>query len=257
VTNARRRSVLSGLTSALVLLMDSPSSEAARATRARQDCFVMGPGIPSSHVRPATRWLLSNFGDIFRSKLTGTPISLALLCAVACQESAYTWFDRAIFVKGRSPAEMMRLLVLDNVQPRQAFPVNTAAFLEATQYVDIAPGLIKISDESRIARGYLPTGNLLYGYGLFQYDLQNIKTDPSFWRERQASVSSVGSPQGLWGDVGACTDRFIRLFMIKLKNHGNDVRAALIAYNGNNANARAYADIVLGYQSLAASETTG
>lgn len=257
MTNRRRRSVLSGLTSAVVLLMDSPSSDSAEATGALQKPFTMTPGILNSHVRPATRWLLANFGDIFRSKLAGTPISLALLCAVACQESAYTWFDRTIFVKGRSPAEMMRLLVLDNVQSRKQFPANTAAFLAAAQYADIAPGLIKISDESRIARGYKPTGNLLYGYGLFQYDLQNIESDPSFWRERQSSVSGVGSTQGLWGDVGACTDRFIRLFMAKLKNHGNDLTAALISYNGKGPNARAYADIVLGYQSLAALETTG
>lgn len=211
----------------------------------------MTKGIPDSHVRPATRWLIDNYGQLFRNRLQGTRIPLPLLCAVACQESAYTWFDRKVFKQGRTADQMMRLLVLDNVQSRGAFPKGTDAFKADPRVGDLAPELISISDESRLARGYSRTGNLLYGYGLFQYDLQNIQTDPGFWRNSPAGAPGV---RGLWGDVGACTDRFIERMTAKMRSHPNNLQAAVAAYNGGGCNARRYGEIVMGYMSLAEEE---
>ena len=98
--------------------------------------------------------------------------------------------------------------------------------------------LIKASAASRTARGYSPTGALLYGYGLFQNDLQNISTDPEFWRN------------ALWSDVGACLDRFVGEFGAKLKAHPNDRVAAYSAYNGSPA----YGPIIARYRELAQAE---
>jgi len=241
------------LTGSLATLAASPLF-AKRILPAGSARWTMTQGIRDEHVGPATRWLMANYGDVFRAKVRDTSVPLALLCAIACQESAYTWFDRAVFVHGRTPAEMMRLLVLDNVSPRaHAFPRDTAAFIHDGRYADIAQDLIAISDASRQARGYPKTGNLLYGYGLFQYDLQNIETDPSFWRD-MAVDSSGNKVRGLWGDVGACTDRFIRELSAKLKAHPGDLAAGIAAYNGSGGNARAYSTIVLKFMDLAAKE---
>ena len=210
----------------------------------------MTQGIPDGHVRPATKWLLDNFSSELKSKVDGTEISLALACAVACQESAYTWYDNAHFMTGRTPVDMMRLLVLDNVSPRNAFPKDTTAFRNDARFGKLTPALIAVSDDSRRARGYAPTGNLLYGYGLFQYDLQNIKSDAAFWEE---SLPGVPTP-GLWGDIGACAERFVSELMNKIKHHPGDLKAAVAAYNGRGINAQAYAEIVLKFRDLAAQE---
>ena len=247
-----RRSVLAGGMGASFIAM-GPSAAVVAATKKKR--WPMAQGIPDSDVRPATKWLLDNYGDIFRKQLKGTSIPLSLLCAFPCQESAYTWYEREPFTHGRSPAEMMRLLVLDNVSPRGAFPRDTKTFQSDPRYADIAQDLIKISDESRRARGYQATGNLLYGYGLFQYDLQNIVTDPSFWRASPPNAESGAPIRGLWGDVGSCTERFITEFKGKMRAHPGDLKAAVAAYNGSGPNARAYAEIVMKFKDLASAET--
>ncbi len=247
-----RRSALVGASSAGTLALQS--SSAAASTPKALPKYTMTQGIPDSDVGPATRWLVSHYGDVFRPKLARTPIPLSVLCALACQESAYTWYEREVFKRGRSADEMMRLLVLDNVQTRGAFPRGTEVFVNDRRYKDVAPDLIKVSDESRKARGYPVSGKLLYGYGLFQYDLQNIETDPAFWRETPANAPPGSTVRGLWGDVGACTDRAITELKGKLKTHDGNLRAALVAYNGGGKNARDYGEIVWKFYGLAAKE---
>jgi hypothetical protein len=145
---------------------------------------------------------------------------------------------------------MMRLLVLDNVSPRGAFPRDTRTFKKDRRFGDLSAALIAVCDESRRARGYRATGNLLYGYGLFQYDLQHIESDAAFWSDTLPGASRPG----LWGDVGACTDRFVTELNEKIKHHPGDLKAAIAAYNGRGPNARAYAQIVMKFRDFAAQE---
>jgi hypothetical protein len=239
--SSRREIIVGGMAAAGVMTVLVPAPAAA---------WTMTQGIPDSHVRPATRWLLDNYGQVLGAKVAGTKVPLSLACAIACQESAYTWFDRRVFKQGRTPAQMMRLLVLDNVSPRGAFPRDTSTFHRDRRFSDLAPALVEISDASRRARGYTATGNLLYGYGLFQYDLQNIQTDAAFWRDTAPGASVAG----LWGDVGACADRFVTEMNGKLARHPGDLKAAISAYNGSGANARAYGEIVSKFMGLAQQE---
>lgn len=233
-----RRAVLAG--SLATTLITAVSAKA----------FTMTKGIPDSAVRPATAWLLDHYGPVLQRAFQGTPVPLDLACAFACQESAYTWFTNKKFVAGRSPDEMMQLLALDNVSPRCAYPRDTDEFKNDKRTADLAPILIAICDQSRQARGYSPTGKLLYGYGLFQYDLQNYKSDPGFWRDKVVGSSKPG----LWPDVAVCADRLVREFKEKATAHPNDLKAAVAAYNGSGENAREYAEIVMGYRDLAAAE---
>ena len=250
MTDLSRRLVVAG---AISTVLARPALSKVIAA-SKPPVWTMTKGIPNSHVRPATRWLLDNYEATFQQKIQSTPVTLPLLCAIACQESAYTWFDRNVFKQGRTPAQMMRLLVLDNVQSRGAFPQGTDVFRADRRFGDLAPELIKVSDESRIARGYRATGNLLYGYGLFQYDLQNIVTDPGFWHDAPAGNPGV---RGLWGDVAACTDRLIKELTAKIHRYPGDLHAAVAAYNGRGPNARRYAEIVLEYADLAKIEVGG
>ena len=207
--------------------------------------FMPSPSLRDDLVVPAATWLLEHFGDAFKAKAAGTPCPVSLMCAFACQESGYAWFRRA-FLNSHTPAQLLRLMVLDNNSPRSAFPRDSATFVRDARFKDLAPDLVKISDDSRAGRGLPKTGNILFGYGIFQYDLQNILTEPGFWRDKDP----VTGDTGLWGDIKACIDRLLKEFMGKYQAVGGNLRQAVRAYNGRGPGAEAYADIVMRFEGL-------
>jgi hypothetical protein len=204
-------------------------------------------GLPDGLVPHAARWLVGQFGDVFRAQLQGTPFTVGLLAAFACQESGYVWYKRAIRT-AYTPQDLLRLLVLDNSTPRNSFPRDTATFIADSRFADIAPVLVQASDVSRVARGLKANGNLLFGYGLFQYDLQHIVTDPSFWRA--PSPGGADGQTGMWGDAGACVERWLSILTAKYVAAGGNKAKAIELYNGQGANARVYAGIVLRFERL-------
>lgn len=207
--------------------------------------FIPSPSLPDNLVVPAATWLLEQFGNALSAKAAGTSCPVSLMCAFACQESGYAWFRRA-FLNSHTPAQILQLMVLDNNSPRTAFPRDSLAFVRDPRFKDLAPGLVKISDDSRAARGVPKTGNILFGYGIFQYDLQNILTDPGFWREKNA----VTGHTGVWGDINVCIDRLLKEFEKKYQAAGGNLREAVRAYNGSGPGAEAYADIVMRFEGL-------
>lgn len=207
--------------------------------------YMPTPSLPDNLVVPAAEWLLSHFGEVFKAKAVGTPCSVSMLCAIACQESAYAWFRKA-FLARHSVSEVLRLMVLDNSSPRSAYPRDSATFLQDRNFKDISAGLVAASDASRVERGITKAGTILFGYGLFQYDLQNILTDPAFWRDRDPVTGAVG----LWGDISASVDRAIGEFGRKYRVAGGDIRETVRAYNGTGAAAEAYATIVIRFEGL-------
>ena len=48
--------------------------------------------ISLSNARKAANWLMTNFGGSIRTVSDGTPFDPALICSIACQETAYFWF---------------------------------------------------------------------------------------------------------------------------------------------------------------------
>ncbi len=110
---------------------------------------------------------------------------------------------------------------------RTAFPANTAAFRKA--YGDaITNMLIAEANASRLLRD-LPWVEWVYkGYGIFQYDLQHIKTDETFFTARQ------------WYDFDQCMDRLLVELNLKMQSHHNDLALAIVAYNGSGTRAEQY-----------------
>ncbi|MFT8718745.1 hypothetical protein [Acetobacter sp.] len=230
-----RRQLLAGLSTGLM------AGEAFLQTvETAHAAFSVSAGMPDKFVGPASLWLMETWGDVFRKRLLNTPFSSALLCAFACQESGYMWWTP--LRKQYRPADLLRLLVLDNVTPRNAFPRDTQTFLKDVRYGEIAQDLIAASDTSREVRRIKKTGNLLFGYGLFQYDLQNIVDDPDFWFKSMPGRG--GDVRGMWGDIGTSTDRFLKVLTKKYSVSGGDMDLAIARYNGGGSNAREYARIV-------------
>lgn len=182
-------------------------------------------------VQTAARWLLSNFTQELESAVRGTPFSKALLCAIAYREGGIYWLP---FTEKYAPEEVLGLCVFDasgdypgTENERSAFPHNTDAFIEqfGNEFANI---LIAQANQSRAARGYKPQKWVYKGYGIFQYDLQFVFEDESFFRNK------------LWYDFSECTGRAIRELSNKYSKYRN-IRDTVRAYNGSGPRAEQYA----------------
>src|SRR5262249_24572945 len=115
---------------------------------------------------------------------------------------------------------------------RKAFPVNTQDF--RARFGDaLTTQLIDEANATRQLRGYSPKQWVYKGYGLFQYDLQHIQSDPGFFTGRQ------------WGDIQACLDRLARLLGENVAKARGNMTAAVRAYNGIGPDAELYAASVI------------
>jgi hypothetical protein len=189
------------------------------------------PVTPSSAQR-AQNWLMGNFGDRIRAASI-PPVDPELICAIACKETACIWLN---WIDKIPPAEVLAHCVFDASgdfpnTSRSAFPVNAAAFRE--RFPQLCDELIDEANQMRKLRGWGPEKWLYKGYGIFQYDLQNIVTDPDFFQKK------------LWRDFDACLDRLLRELRDKLQAAGGNLRDAVRRYNGSGPKAEQYADHVM------------
>lgn len=226
-----RRSLLRGVAALGMIGMSAPAAAGYKNKR------VDGPGYVVSGVK---KWLLPQFGDVLRSHGKGTPFSLALICAMAYQESGYRWW-RSAFRGKQTPTEVLRLLVLDDASPRKSLKLtrDMASFKASPTYGDLTPGLVAAANAAREAAKDPDEkpfkDQLRFGYGLFQYDLQNIESDPHFWVDPAPGLPA--GQLGLWGDIEASTSRFMD--ELRSKYHG-DIYRAVHDYNGGGDSADIY-----------------
>lgn len=180
-----------------------------------------------------TKWMMSNFGGPLADAVRSTPFSAPLLCAIACREAGAYWLP---LTPHKPPAEVLGLCVYDASgdvagAPRSVFPVNTAEFRLAygQQFTDL---LIEETNKARAARGLSPAAMVYKGYGIFQYDLQFVRSDRAFFESRQ------------WYSFAECVSRAVR----ELKRGyaaTHDIQQAVRAYNGSGPRAEQYARDVM------------
>ncbi|WP_327195909.1 hypothetical protein [Novosphingobium capsulatum] len=222
-----RRSLLAGLASGSAMM-------AAPALAVYTNDRVTEPGFASA----GARWLAQTFGETLSKVVAGTPFSKSLVCAIAYQETGYVWFTK--LRHQMTPQELLRLLVLDNSSPRSVFPRDTAAFAADKRFGSLASEMVAASDASRQARGIKPTGKLLYGYGLFQNDLQNIEQNPEFWSEVVGTDAAGKAVHGIWGDIEKSAKYFLGELTGKFEDNGRNHRLAVQRYNGRGPSSRIY-----------------
>ena len=189
--------------------------------------------LTQAQTRRATRWLMTQFGDDLRRATDGTPFGVELLCGIACKETGSMWLP---FVdRGLPPAEILGRAVGDASgdvpnTSRSAFPTDTGTF-RATFGDAFADMLIAEANASRALRNMGPKNWVYKGYGIFQYDLQHVHTDPAFFLERQ------------WYQLDACLARVMKELQRKFQRTG-ELWSAVKAYNGSGARADDYRDNV-------------
>ncbi len=170
----------------------------------------------------------TNYGARLVQAVDGTPFWPALLCAIACQETAIYWHKS---IDTASTASILSACVYDASGekpdwPRSAFPRNTAAFRAA--YGDAFTNmLIAEANAARALRSLGPAEWVYKGYGIFQYDLQFVKDDESYFRDKK------------WYDFDECLARAMKELKRKYAAL-NDVWETVRAYNGSGERARKY-----------------
>ncbi len=232
------------------LPFDVPAPDARRGPAEAR-----GLPIGESSAREVTRWLMQNFGPALHSAGDGTPFGPDILCAIVCQETAYFWLPllRQLREDPRFIEEPLALVdlvvsrcVLDASGDypgtgRRAFPRDTGAFRERYGR-DFTAMLIEEANKTRALRGYSPKQWTYKGYGIFQFDLQEVVRDEEFFRERR------------WYDFSACAEKCVGELKQKLKEAGGDLWESIRRYNGSGPAARAYRDNVRTFSNWTANE---
>lgn len=134
------------------------------------------------------KWFKENFHTEIEAAIAGTPFTLDLLVAVACQETGHIWS-----VLRKKPLTVDQILVLcvgDTLDTpnRSAFPKHKAALLAKPD----GDRMFAIAREALLAMAQhipgFPVSNpnkFCHGYGLFQFDLQFFLEDPQYFLEKR------------------------------------------------------------------------
>lgn len=187
-----------------------------------------------AQVQKVRAWMAQNFGQQFDAAAAALGVDSNLIYAIACQESAPVWLG---WIDKMTSDKVLAGCVFDSsgdAPPgaREAFPKDTAEF--RARFGDaLTQQLIDEANAARAIRGFSPRDWVYKGYGIFQYDLQNIQTDADFFNNRR------------WYDIAACLDRFSRIFGEKLKAAQGNLRTAVKFYNGSGPRAETYAASVM------------
>ena len=194
--------------------------------------------ITDRQARIAIQWLDGCFGEEV-NKAVKSPFTASDLYGIVCQETAYFWLQ---FLGRLTPKDIVARCVLDGSgdvagTSRSAFPKNTAEF-RSKYGNEFTETLIKEGNKTRLLRGLRPWSKIYKGYGIFQYDLQFVKMDEYFFRERQ------------WYVFNACLLRCVGELDRTYARWGT-VPEAIRAYNGAGPRARAYAVNVAYFSKLA------
>jgi hypothetical protein len=134
------------------------------------------------------KWFKENFHTEIEAAIAGTPFTLDLLVAVACQETGHIW--SSLRKKPFTVDQILVLCVGDSLDApnRSAFPKTKAALVAR-------PGgdrMFIIAREALLAMAQhipgFPVSNpnkFCHGYGMFQYDLQFFLEDPEYFLQKR------------------------------------------------------------------------
>jgi hypothetical protein len=198
--------------------------------------------ISKAQARTVAKWMKQNWADKLAAVSANTPFPPHILCAIACQETAYFWVSMLTTL---SPDDVLGRCVLDasgemSSDPRSAFPKNTGEFRGkfGDEFTNM---LIDEANKTRALRKYSPKQWVYKGYGLFQYDLQYVLEDQDFFQGKQ------------WYGIDACAARVMKELNGKY-SHTQDLWKAVRAYNGSGPRAEQYMNNVRDFASVTVEE---
>ena len=136
------------------------------------------------------RWFKTNFQNKVNAAIQGTPFTLDLMTALACQETGEIW--PILRKTDLSIDRILELCVGDTIDApsRSAFPKNKAelvAFPRGQEMFDLARQALV--DMAHFINSYKDAASkpnkFCHGYGIFQFDLQFFKTEPDYFLQKR------------------------------------------------------------------------
>src|SRR5690349_17285483 len=122
--------------------------------------------ITKKQTHKAAEWMKNHFGEQMNEAGKNTPFTIDIICAIACQETAFVWLN---FLSKLSVDEILARCVFDASgdfpgTQRSAFPKNTATFRR--RYGDtFTQMLIDEANMTRKLRDFGPKDWVYKGYG--------------------------------------------------------------------------------------------
>ena len=139
-------------------------------------------------------WFKSQFQPQIEAAIAGTPFSVDMIAAFACQETGEIW--PALRRQGLPTSRILELCVGDTIDAsptgggRRAFPKNRAELTQAAQgdrmFQIARQGLVDMATYIPAYRGAASRPDkFCHGFGIFQLDLQFFKSDPDYFLSRR------------------------------------------------------------------------
>ena len=138
-------------------------------------------------------WFKSQFQPQIEAAIAGTPLSVDMITAFACQETGEIW--PALRRQGLPTSRILELCVGDTIDAsatggRRAFPKNKAELLAAPDgdrmFAIARQALVDMAEQIPGYRGAAARPDkFCHGYGIFQLDLQFFKTEPEYFLDKR------------------------------------------------------------------------
>ncbi|HVG20251.1 MAG TPA: hypothetical protein VNI02_14470, partial [Blastocatellia bacterium] len=182
-------------------------------------------------------WFKQQFHREIEAAVQGSPFSLDMLTAIACQETGHIW--QVLRKRQLSTKRILELCVgdtLDSDRGRSAFPKTKSDLIakpNGAQMFEIArQALVDVSQFITSLQAVAARPNkFCHGFGIFQYDLQFFLTDPDYFLQKR------------YADLDACIGKCIGELRNAMKRIGFqgkttltdfEMAAVAIAYNTGN-----------------------
>jgi hypothetical protein len=181
------------------------------------------------------KWFKDNFHAEVEAAIAGTPFTLDLMVALACQETGDVW--PILRKKPLTVDQILALCVGDTIdfkppdKGRKAFPKNKAALLAAPRGSEMfAVARQALVDMAQHVPGF-PVSNpdkFCHGFGMFQLDLQFFKDDPDYFLDKRYEKFS----ETLRKAIGELTSAAKKIHLFdKPSLTDMELAAVAIAYN--------------------------
>ena len=134
------------------------------------------------------RWFKQTFHDKIEPALQGTPFTLDLLTALACQETGEVW--PILRKKNLTVDRILELCVGDTLDSRSVFPRSKAELVahpKGSEMFDIArKALVDMAAFVPSYSGVAKRANkFCHGFGIFQFDIQFFKKEPDYFLQQR------------------------------------------------------------------------
>ncbi len=182
-------------------------------------------------------WFKTEFQPKIEAQLAGTPFSVDMVTAFACQETGAIW--PTLRKKGLPTARILELCVGDTIDAsptgggRRAFPKNKAELLAAPggdrMFQVARQGLVDMAEQIPDYRGAAARPDkFCHGFGIFQLDLQFFKSEPDYFLERRYADFDVALARCI-GELKSALQRLG--WQAKTSLADAEIAAVAIAYN--------------------------